>query len=73
MKTILRNWIKTPKPRQKGIAQVRGEIRGHMNNVHAIQTFDLSSKLTFDSSMFSCMSVEYSKGLAQHALNQRVI
>jgi len=64
MKTILQNWIKTPKPKQNKIAQKQEEIRGHMNNVHALQSFNVSSKLTCDSSMFSRMSAEYSKGLA---------
>jgi hypothetical protein len=73
MKTALRTWIKTLKPYQNGIAEKRGEITVHMNNVHALQTFASSSKPTFDSPMFSHIRVEYSKGLASHAMNQRII
>jgi hypothetical protein len=73
MKITLRNWIKTLKPKQNGIAQKQGEIGGHMNNVHALHTPAFSSKQNCSPSKFSYIRVEHSKGIALHALNQKIV
>ena len=73
MKIALRNWIQSLKLKQNGITQKQREITIHMNNVHALHTPAFSSKQNCSPSKFSYIRVEHSKGIALHALNQKIV
>ena len=73
MNIALRNWIQKLKLKQNGITQKQREITIYMYNVHTLQTPEFSPKQNWSPSKFSYTRVQHSKGLALHALNQKIV